>query len=49
MAELIREYKGDGEYPHHPEKPGAHDDARDATALMLLAAPVGEVRDIIVV
>ncbi len=51
MTELVREYKGEGEYlsPHHPDKPGARDDACDATALMLLAASVGEVGDIIVV
>ena len=39
MTLLEREYKGDGEYltPHHPDKAGMHDDACDATALMLLA------------
>ncbi len=41
---LVKEYKGDGEYlsVHHPNEPGAKDDAPDATALMCLAASEGE-------
>jgi hypothetical protein len=40
---LIGEYKGEGEHlvPHHPDEPGAHDDAPDSTALALLAAAKG--------
>jgi hypothetical protein len=41
MAQLLREYTGDGEYlaVHHPkDDPGAKDDAPDSTALALLAA-----------
>jgi hypothetical protein len=36
---MLREYKGEGEYlcPHHPDEPGAHDDAPDSTALALPA------------
>lgn len=35
MTVLVREYKGDAEYlgVHHPDTPGALDDAPDATAL----------------
>jgi hypothetical protein len=42
-AALLRDYKGEGEYlcPHHPDEPGAHDDAPDSTALALLAARGG--------
>lgn len=51
MTELVREYKGDAEFlsPHHPDKPGAHDDAADCVALMLKAASIGELGDIIVI
>jgi hypothetical protein len=40
MTQLVREYKGDGEYlsVHHPDEPGAKDDAPDGSALMLKAA-----------
>lgn len=40
MCALVREYRGGGELlsPHHPDTPGARDDAADATALALLAA-----------
>jgi hypothetical protein len=40
---LLREYKGEGEYlcPHHPDEAGAHDDAPDSTALMVMAAAKG--------
>lgn len=43
MTTLTREYKGDGEYlsVHHPDTPGARDDAPDATALMLMGAARG--------
>jgi hypothetical protein len=40
---MLRENKGEGEYlcPHHPDEPGAHDEAPDSTALALLAARGG--------
>lgn len=43
MTQLIREYKGEAELlsPHHPDVPGAKDDASDSTALMILAASGG--------
>jgi len=43
MTQLVREYKGEQELlsPHHPNVPGDHDDARDATAWMLLASSGG--------
>ncbi|MFN0019075.1 MAG: hypothetical protein ACKVP0_12495 [Pirellulaceae bacterium] len=45
MTALVREYKGDGEYlsVHHPDTPGALDDAPDATALMLMGGAVGDI------
>lgn len=51
MTTLVREYKGDGEYlsVHHPDTPGALDDAPDATALMLMGAARGAVGDILFV
>ena len=51
MVALVREYKGDGEYlsVHHPDTPGALDDAPDATALMLMGAARGAVGDILFV
>jgi hypothetical protein len=49
MARLIGEYKGDGEYlsVHHPEEPGARDDAPDSTALALFGAANGGIGDIL--
>lgn len=43
MISLVREYKGDGEYlsVHHPDEPGAKDDAPDRTVLMPDAATCG--------
>ena len=51
MTALTREDKGDGEYlsVHHPDRPGALDDAPDATALMLMGAARGAVSDILFV
>ena len=51
MTALVREYKGDGDYlsVHHPDTPGALDDAPDATALMLIGAAQGAVGDILFV
>jgi hypothetical protein len=51
MTALVREYKGDGEYlsVHHPDTPGARDDAPDATALYLMGAARGAVGDILFV
>lgn len=48
MLNLVREYKGDGEYlsVHHPDEPGAKDDTCDAVALALLAAKEGGIGDI---
>lgn len=48
---MIREYNGEGEYlcPHHPDEAGAHDDAPDSTALVLLAAGRGFSREILFV
>jgi hypothetical protein len=49
MTTLVREYKGDGEFlsVHHPDVPGARDDAPDATALMLMAASSGSIGSIL--
>jgi hypothetical protein len=49
MIALIREYKGDGENlsVHHPNTPGAKDDAPDATALALLAGSGGGIGEIL--
>lgn len=43
MVQLIREYRGDGEYlsVHHPEEQGAKDDAPDSMALALFSAAGG--------
>lgn len=51
MTALTREYKGDGEYlsVHHPDTPGALDDAPDATALCLMGAARGAVGGILFV
>ena len=51
MTALTREYKGDGEFlsVHHPDTPGARDDAPDATALCLLGASRSAVGDILFV
>jgi hypothetical protein len=45
----MHEYKGDGEFlsVHHPDTPGARDDAPDATALMLMAASSGSIGEIL--
>jgi hypothetical protein len=50
MTQLVREYKGDGEYlsVHHPDEPGAKDDAPDATALMLMAAKSGDIGELLI-
>lgn len=50
MTQLIREYKGDGEFlsPHAPEVPGAHDDAPTAIALAVMAASVGGIGDLLI-
>lgn len=49
MISLVREYKGDGEYlsVHHPDEPGAKDDAPDCTVPMLDAAAGGGMGDIL--
>jgi hypothetical protein len=51
MTKLVREYKGDGEYlsVHHPDEPGAHDHAPDATAFALLASASGSIGEILFV
>ena len=51
MIVLTREYKGDGEYlsMHHPDTPGALDDAPDAIALCLMGAAREAVGDILFV
>ena len=51
MTVLLREYTGDGEYlaVHHPDEPGAKDDAPDATALALIAAKDGFSAEIVVI
>ncbi len=50
MIELEREYLKEGEYlsVHHPDKPGARDDAPDGCALSLVAASNAEVGQIII-
>jgi len=50
MTQLIREYKGDGEFlsPHAPEIPGAHDDAPTAVALAVMAASGGGIGDLLI-
>lgn len=50
LIELEREYLKEGEYlvVHHPDKPGARDDAPDAGALALIAASNEQVGQIII-
>ncbi len=50
MTQLVREYKGDGEYlsVHHPDTPDTKDDAPDSTCLSLWGSAGGVVGEILV-
>jgi hypothetical protein len=49
MTQFIRDYTGEGEFlaAHHPDEPGAKDDAPDSTALVLLASVTGNIGEIL--
>jgi hypothetical protein len=50
IVDLVREYKGEGEYlsVHHPDRADANDDYSDGTALSLLAGASGGIGSILV-
>lgn len=49
MVKLVREYVREGEYlsVHHPDEPGAGDNAPDCTALALFASKTGKIGEIL--